>query len=255
MLSLAASTTIEDVAAVAGPWWFQHYLLPDRGRTRDVVARAEAAGASALVVTVDVPARGRREDNVRHDFTLPDGVTMHNLLPSDGVAGDGPVPTYADLATWQSDIGWADVDWLASLTRLPLVVKGILAREDARAAFAHGARAIVVSNHGGRQLDSAVASLDALPAIAAAVDGQGELLLDGGIRRGTDIIKALALGARAVLLGRPFLYGLAAGGATGALHVLELLRAELALDLLLCGRARVGEVDRSLVVPAGPLGV
>ena len=144
---------------------------------------------------------------------------------------------------------WNDLDWLASLSSLPVIPKGILHLDDAVCAVDHGARAMIVSNHGGRQLDSAVASLDALPTVVAAVAGRAEVLLDGGVRRGTDVLKALTLGARAVLIGRPIHWGLAVDGEAGARHVLELLRAELALDLLLCGLRNPGEVDRFLLVP------
>ena len=150
----------------------------------------------------------------------------------------------------ESALTWDDLDWLASLSSLPVVPKGILHPDDAQRAVDHGARAVIVSNHGGRQLDSAVASLDALPAVVEAVGGRAEVLVDGGVRRGTDILKALALGARAVLIGRPIHWGLAVGGETGVRQVLELLRADLALDLMLCGLASPDAVDRSLLVPS-----
>ena len=254
-MSTAANVPIEEVAPEAGAWWFQLYVFGDRGITRDLVERAAAAGAAALVVTVDVPLLGRREADERHRFTLPPGLAManlrtpeHRLLP---VAADGSGLTGYIGAAWHTALSWADLDWLASLTPLPVVPKGVLHPADAARAFDHGARAVIVSNHGGRQLDGAVASLDALPAVVEAVAGQGEVLLDGGVRRGTDVLKALALGARAVLIGRPILWGLAVGGEAGARHVLELLRAELALDLMLCGLAGPAEVDCSLIVPAG----
>ena len=255
-MSTASSLAIEEVAPEAGPWWFQLYVYRDRGITRDLVARAEAAGASALVVTVDVPALGRREADDRNRFALPPGMTMANVrqpaldrLPLDPT-GSGLAAFVAGSA-WEPTLSWDDLDWLASLTRLPLIPKGILHPADARRAFDHGARAIIVSNHGGRQLDSAVAALDALPAVVAAVDGRGEVLLDGGVRRGTDVLKALALGARAVALGRPIHWGLAVGGEAGVGHILDLLRAELMRDLLLCGVGSVAEIGRGLVVPAG----
>lgn len=241
-LGTCASCTIEDVAREAGNWWFQLYLFPDRAIARDLVQRAEARGASALVVTVDSPVLGRHEVNLRNNFVDPEGITFANVAPE---ALGGAVHDPAQ--------SWQDLEWLAALTDLPLVLKGILDPDDARRAFECGARAVVVSNHGGRQLDSAVASLDALPAVAEVAAGRGEVLIDGGFRRGTDVLKALALGARAVLLGRPFLWGLAVDGEEGVLRVLELLRAELARDLMLSGRAGVAEVDRSLVVPVGPL--
>ncbi|HKG24415.1 MAG TPA: alpha-hydroxy acid oxidase, partial [Thermomicrobiales bacterium] len=198
-LSCAASCRIEDVAARTGAWWFQIYLMDDRGLTLDLVRQAEAAGAAAISLTVDVPVRGRREADERNRFALPPGTTMPNLLSRVGTAD---VENYAALAKWDAAITWADLDWLASATRLPVVVKGVLAAEDARLAVEHGAKGIQVSNHGGRQLDSTVGALDALPAVVEAVDGAAEVVLDGGVRRGTDVLKALALGARAVLIGR-----------------------------------------------------
>ena len=251
-LSTPASIAIEEVAPEAGPWWFQLYVFRDRGLTRDLVARAAAAGASALVVTVDTPLLGRREADERHHFALPPGVTMPNVqLPArrhSAEAGASAGWITAAPAV-ESALTWDDLDWLASLSPLPILLKGILHSDDAVRAVEYGTRAILVSNHGGRQLDSAVAALDALPAVVAAVGGRAEVLLDGGVRRGTDILKALACGARAVLIGRPIHWGLAVGGEAGVRHVLELLRAELALDLMLCGLASPAEVNRSLLVP------
>jgi 4-hydroxymandelate oxidase len=253
-MSTAANVAMEEVAPYAGPWWFQLYVFTDRGVTRDLVARAEAAGASALVVTVDVPLLGRREADERNRFALPPGLTMANLHAPEhrlvqAVDDGSGLNTYI-ASVWHSALSWDDLDWLASLTSLPVIPKGILHPDDAVMAFDHGARAVIVSNHGGRQLDGAVASLDALPAVAASVAGRGEILLDGGVRRGADVLKALALGARAVLIGRPIHWGLAVGGEAGVRHVLEVLRAELALDLMLCGTASPAEVNRSLLVPA-----
>jgi 4-hydroxymandelate oxidase len=251
-MSTAATVPMEEVAGDAGTWWFQLYVFSDREITRDLVLRAAAAGASALVVTVDVPLLGRREADERNAFTLPDGVTMANLQKPEyqifppGGAGSG-LPRYIK-AVWEPALTWDDLDWFASLSPLPVIPKGILHPQDAVLAFEHGAAAVIVSNHGGRQLDSAVASLDALPAVADAVAGRGEILVDGGVRRGTDVLKALALGARAVLIGRPVSWGLAVGGEAGVRHVLELLRAEIALDLMLCGLASPMEVTRQLVV-------
>jgi 4-hydroxymandelate oxidase len=252
-LSTPSSIALEDVAPVAGPWWFQLYVFVDRGLTRDLVARAASAGASALVVTVDMPTLGRREADERNRFSLPPGVTMpHIQLPAPRL----PIEAGA-TAEWTTTIPavepaltWDDLDWLASLSSLPVVPKGILHPDDALRAVDQGARAVIVSNHGGRQLDSAVASLDALPAVVEAVAGRAEVLLDGGVRRGTDILKALALGARGVLIGRPIHWGLAVGGEAGVRNVLELVRAELALDLMLCGLASSGAVDRSLLIPS-----
>jgi 4-hydroxymandelate oxidase len=246
-LSCAASCAIEEVAARAGAWWFQIYLMDDRGLTLELVRRAEAAGAAAISLTVDVPVRGRREADERNRFALPPGTTMPNLLSRVGEADAG---NYFALAKWDAAITWADLAWLTASTQLPVVVKGVLAPEDARMAVEHGAMAIQVSNHGGRQLDSAVGALDALPAVVEAVGGDAEVVLDGGVRRGTDVLKALALGARAVLIGRPVLYGLAAAGEEGVARVFDLLRQELVTDMILCGLADVREVPRSLVVPA-----
>src|SRR5215207_3177794 len=252
-LSTPASMAIEEVAPEAGPWWFQLYVYRDRGLTRELVARAASAGASALVVTVDMPTLGRREADERNRFTLPPGVTMpHIQLPAPRLpTEEGPSAEWTTAApAVEPALTWDDLDWLASLSSLPVIPKGILHPEDAARAFDHGAKAVIVSNHGGRQLDSAVASLDALPAVVEAVAGRGEILLDGGIRRGTDVLKALALGAQAVLIGRPVYWGLALGGESGVRHILELLRAELALDLMLCGLSSPAEVTRELLVPA-----
>lgn len=256
-VSTAATFAMEEVAREAGPWWFQLYVLKDRGMTRSLVERAAAAGASALVVTVDVPVLGRRETDERNRFELPPGLSVANLRASAhehmpaGAAGSG-LSSYVGSA-WDPGITWDDLDWLASLSPLPVIPKGILHPQDAVLAFEHGAASVIVSNHGGRQLDSAIASLDALPAVVAAVDGRGEVLVDGGFRRGTDVLKALALGARAALIGRPVFWGLAVGGSAGVHHILELLRAELAVDLLLCGLASPAEVTREILVGNGPM--
>jgi 4-hydroxymandelate oxidase len=251
-LSTVASMPLEEVVSEAGPWWFQLYLFRDRGLSRELVARAVSAGASAIVLTVDTPVIGRREADERNRFALPPGVGYAHL-PAAGSTTDvpeGSVVAGTLNAAFDPTLTWADLDWLASLSPLPVVPKGILRPDDALRAVDHGARAVIVSNHGGRQLDGAVAALDALPAVVEAVADEIEVLVDGGIRRGTDVLKALALGARAVLLGRPIQWGLTAGGEDGVRHVLELLRAEIALDLMLCGLASPADVDRSLLVPA-----
>jgi 4-hydroxymandelate oxidase len=257
-LSTAATLAIEEVAPEAGPWWFQLYVYRDRGLTRDLVLRAAAAGASALVVTVDVPMRGRREAEERTRFAMPPGVATALLAAPEGTpvpAGTTGTAVAAEVnAVFEPALNWHDLDWLASLSPLPILLKGVLHPADAAMAIECGARAILVSNHGGRQLDSAVAALDALPAVVEAVADRAEVMVDGGVRRGTDILKALALGARAVLIGRPVHWGLAVGGEAGVRHVLELLRAELNLDLMLCGLASPLEVDGSLIVPAGKRG-
>lgn len=256
ILSTASTVSIEEVAPHAGPWWFQLYVTHDRKRCEQLVRRAEAAGAQAIVLTVDVPKLGRREAEHRHGFAFPPGVTFPHLLP-DPAPGDTTLadePGYYQLTSWDASIGWADLEWLVGLTDLPVIVKGILHPEDAREAARRGAKGVIVSNHGGRQLDYAVGSLDALPTVVAAVGDDVEVYLDGGVRRGTDVIKALALGAKAVCVGRPFLWAVATGGEEGLVEAYELLRNELALDLLLCGKAGVGEIDRELVVPVGVVG-
>ena len=223
-------------------------------------ARAISLSARPLLaprpssLTVDVPAFGRREADERNRFALPPGVAMVHFgaaAPArDPAAGDRSVMAAAVNTALDPAFSWDDLDWLASLSPLPILLKGILHPDDAVRAVNFGARAILVSNHGGRQLDSAVAALDALPAVAEAVAGCMEVLVDGGVRRGTDVLKALALGARAVLLGRPIQWGLAVGGEAGVRHVLELLRAELERDLLLCGVASPG---RGGSIPARPI--
>jgi 4-hydroxymandelate oxidase len=254
--SAASTYPMEDVAEHAGPWWFQLYAYRDRALTRDLVQRAEACGTSALVVTVDTPVIGRRETEVRNQFALPEGVTWANLAREGYGLLDAMPPgsTLGDfVARNLMALSWEDMDWLCSTTKLPVIPKGIVHPDDARIALDHGARAIVVSNHGGRQLDSGIATLDALPGVANAAGREVEVLLDGGVRRGTDIIKALALGARAVLIGRPYLYGLALAGEAGVRRVLELLVAELTVDLALCGCASVKNVDSELLVRSGPV--
>jgi 4-hydroxymandelate oxidase len=254
-MSTAATLAIEEVAPEAGPWWFQLYVYRDRGLTRELVMRAAAAGASALVVTVDVPIRARREAEERTRFAMPLGVATALLAVPEGTlapdAGRHNSVAAEINAVFDPALNWDDLDWLASLSPLPILLKGVLHPADAARALEYGTRAILVSNHGGRQLDSAVAALDALPGVVEAVAGRAEVLVDGGVRCGTDVLKALALGARAVLIGRPIHWGLAVDGEAGVRHVLELLRAELALDLMLCGLASPAEVNRSLIVPAG----
>jgi 4-hydroxymandelate oxidase len=253
VLSTFATASIEQVrAASTGPLWFQLYVHKDRGLTRSLVERAESAGYEALVLTVDVPMLGRRERDLRNAFQLPPELRLANLGP-DGVAslpdakGDSALAAYF-AGLHDSSLTWKDVDWLRSLTRLPLLLKGIVRADDARRAVEHGAAGVIVSNHGGRQLDTAVASIVALPPIAEAVGDRVPVLVDGGIRRGTDIIKAIALGADAVLLGRPVLWGLALDGEAGARRVLELLRDELLQAMALTGAATTSAITAELLV-------
>jgi 4-hydroxymandelate oxidase len=251
--STISSTPLEDVAAAAtGPLWFQLYVYRDRDVTRDLVRRAEAAGYRALVLTVDTPRLGRRERNIRRPFTLPDGVVISNLQrygTPDAMRWAG-TSTFTDYVHRLMDDGltWESVDWLRSVTTLPVLIKGILAPADATLAIEHGAAGIVVSNHGGRQLDGSMATIAALPEVARVVNGRVPIVLDGGVRRGTDVLKAIALGARAVLIGRAYLWGLAADGEAGVSRVLEMLRSELELAMALSGCASTADIRQDLVV-------
>jgi 4-hydroxymandelate oxidase len=239
-LSTMATSTPEQVAEVGGPRWFQLYVFRDPGVTAELVARAKDAGFTALVLTVDTPVLGRRERDFRTGFTIPLEIT----IPSLGQGGLTPAETFALLS---QSVSWRDVERLASESGLPVLVKGVITAEDARLACEHGAAAVVVSNHGGRQLDGVSATIDALPEVVEAVDGRVEVLIDGGIRRGGDVVKALALGARATLVGRAALWGLASGGEAGARHVLELLRDEILLALKLVGCVSPSDVTRDRV--------
>ena len=252
ILSSLSNTRVEEVCAAAtGPVWFQLYVYRDRGATAALVARAESAGARALVLTVDAPLLGRRERDVRNRFHLPPGLSVENMTAE----GHGVVELQqaeSGLAAYVAtkldpSLGWKDVAWLRSITRLPVIVKGLVRPDDACRAIDHGASGVVVSNHGGRQLDGAPATASVLGAIADAVQGRIEVLVDGGVRRGADVLRALALGARAVLVGRPILWGLAVAGEEGAFGVLETMREELDQAMALAGCARVGEVTRDLV--------
>lgn len=233
-------------AAPEGPRWFQLYWSRDREFTRELVAEAVEAGFRALVLTVDLPTAGPRERDLRSGFSLPEGLPMPNL-PRTLVGSEYFHDTLGEMV--DTSLTWRDLEWLRSECALPLVVKGVLTAEDALLACEHGAAGIVVSNHGGRQLDGVPATLDALPEVVEAAGGRAEVYLDGGVRRGTDAIKALALGARAVLVGRPALWGLAAGGEEGARHVLELFRDEILLALVLLGCAGPEDVGPGHVRP------
>lgn len=235
--STVATRTLEDIAqAAGGPFWFQLYIYPTREVAAGLVRRAEAAGYKAIVMTVDLPVLGNRERDRRHEMPIPPAPFVEANLVGVEKTGQEWVP-----------LTWETVDWLRSITSLPIVLKGILTAEDALLAIEHGVSGIVVSNHGGRQLDSCVTGIEALPEIVEAVAGRCEVYMDGGIRRGTDILKALALGARAVLVGRPILWGLAVNGAQGVQHVLEILRDELQLAMKLSGCPTLASIERSLV--------
>ena len=254
VVSTISTTSMEEVAAaVDSPKWFQLYMHKDRELTAGLVKRAHEHGYLAIVLTVDTPLLGRRLRDERNSFTLPEGVGLANLegVPLPAEPGSNLFRYFADQL--EIAMTWEDVAWLRELSPLPVLLKGILTEEDARLAVEAGVRGIVVSNHGGRQLDGAPATLDVLPEVVEAVGGRAEVYLDGGVRRGTDALKALALGARAVMVGRPILWGLAANGQAGVAEVLAMLKSELALAMTLSGRDKVAEVDRSLVAPAsGP---
>jgi 4-hydroxymandelate oxidase len=252
VLSTTASSSIEEVAGAAqGPLWFQLYVYKDRDVTRGLVARAEASGYRAIVLTVDMPRMGRRERDLRNRFVLPPGVTMKNLVqagrPDAGAWDEGSSFQEYWRNLLDPSLTWNDIAWLRSITSLPVLLKGILVADDAERAIEAGAAGIVVSNHGGRQLDGTIATIDALPAIVDRVDGRVPVLLDGGIRRGTDVLKALAIGARAVLIGRPYLWGLAADGERGVATVLDMLHTELEMAMSLAGCPSLSAITPSLV--------
>jgi isopentenyl diphosphate isomerase/L-lactate dehydrogenase-like FMN-dependent dehydrogenase len=252
VVSAIATRTMEEIAAaIAAPRWFQLYVWKDREVTAELVKRAARAGYRAICLTVDTPLLGRREKDERNAFTLPPGIGIANVRPAglDGIPDSEHGSAFAKYVKEMLDpaVTWRDLAWLRSLTSLPIVVKGIMTMEDAKIAVEHGVEGIVVSNHGGRQLDSTPATLDVLPEIVDAVRGRAEVFMDGGIRRGTDVLKAIALGARAVLVGRSPLWGLALGGADGVHAVLEHLRKEFALAMALSGRSSLDQIDRSMV--------
>ncbi|MCY1083327.1 alpha-hydroxy acid oxidase [Archangium lansingense] len=240
VLSSRSSRRLEDVASAAGPWWFQVYVFRDRGLTRALVQRAAAAGARALVLTGDTPYVGRKRRN-RGDSALPlsDEDFLANLegLTHRALAEQAPDVTFQDIARLHEDSG------------LPVLVKGVLRADDARECLLHGAAGLIVSNHGGRQLDGALATADALPEVVEATQGRVPVLVDGGVRSGRDVLRALALGARAVLLGRPVLWGLATGGADGVRQVLDALREDTAHVLALAGLSSLSAVGADALAP------
>jgi 4-hydroxymandelate oxidase len=259
VLSTEAGIALEEVAAqvqAAGarmqPLWFQLYLQPDRGFSAELVRRAEAAGCGALVLTVDAPVRGPRHREQRAGWPGPDAPVPANLRglragpPQVARAG---APALFGTPLLEQAARWDDIAWLKAQTRLPLLLKGVLSPHDAALALAQGVDGLIVSNHGGRVLDSVPASIDALPAVAAVVQGRVPLLVDGGIRRGTDVLKALALGASAVLLGRPYVHALAVAGTAGVVHVLHLLRAELEVAMALTGCRTLAEIGPQVLWP------
>lgn len=249
VLSSFSTVDLETVAAAAAcPLWFQLYINPDREFTRDLVRRAEAAKYQALVVTVDTPVLGPRYRELRSAFSLPTGLERANLRGMTSAAGaHRPNERNIFSAVLDSKVTWKDIEWLRSLTTMPVLLKGILNPDDAERAVQAGAAGIVVSNHGARNLDTVPATIDSLPEVVARVKGQIPILVDGGIRRGTDVLKALALGATAVLIGRPYVYGLAVEGAVGVARVVTILRRELEMAMALSGRTTLGAIDATVL--------
>ncbi len=254
VVSTLSSTALEDIANTASsPLWFQLYLQTEQADSLALIQRAEEAGYRALVVTVDAALNGCRNAEQRAGFVLPDQISAVNLdgrkLPAHGLS----VPAGASLFQNPTLAGlhdWSDIEWVVAHTRLPVLIKGILAPQDARRAIQAGAAGLIVSNHGGRVLDTVPASIEALPAVVEAA-GTTPVLLDGGIRRGTDVLKALALGARAVMLGRPIIHGLAANGPSGVAHVMHILRTEFEMAMVQCGCRSLSDIDASVLWPAG----
>jgi 4-hydroxymandelate oxidase len=251
ILSSFSTTAVEEVArATSMPLWYQLYVQPDRGFTQALVERVEAAGCAALCLTVDTPVLGVRDRETRIGFALPPGMTRVNLEGSDGDAGTAahrPAEGAIYSAVLEPRLTWADVAWLCRIARIPVLLKGIMDPDDAARALHEGIAGIIVSNHGARNLDTVPATVTALPRVAEVVGGRLPILLDGGIRRGTDVLKALALGASAVAIGRPILHGLAVDGAHGVTQVVQMLRTELEMAMALAGRPSLGAIDRSVL--------
>jgi L-lactate dehydrogenase (cytochrome) len=269
-LSSMSTSTVEDIAGVAqSPFWFQLYVMRDRGMSRELIERAKAAGCSALVLTVDLALQGQRDRDVHNGLTIPPTLRISNLLnfatrpgwvwryltgpkvlPASLVKpGQSSLFTIAGYVNSQFDqsVTWKDIEWAKSIWGGPLALKGILDPGDAKAAIDHGADALIVSNHGGRQLDGVRSAISALPGVVDAVAGRADVLLDGGVRRGTDVFKAVALGAKACMIGRPYMYGLASKGRAGVTQALELLRNEIDLALALSGNTSLAALDRSAI--------
>ena len=270
-LSSMSTSTVEDIAKVITmPYWFQLYVMRDRGMSRELIERAKAAGCSALVLTVDLAMQGQRDRDVRNGLTIPPTLRVSNLLnfatrpgwvwryltgpkvlPASLVKpGQNTLFTIAGYVNSQFDqtVTWKDIEWAKSIWGGPLALKGILDPGDAKLALDHGVDAVIVSNHGGRQLDGVRSAISVLPEVVDAVAGRAEVLIDGGVRRGTDVLKAIALGAKACMIGRPYMYGLAAKGRRGVTQVLELLRNEIDLALALTGTSGLAALDRSSIV-------
>ena len=252
IVSSFATVTIEDIAraAAGSPLWFQLYVQPDRGFTRALVQRAEAAGCQALCLTVDTPVLGARNREARAGFQLPAGMTRANLEGlSGGAASAAHRPPEGAIysSVLEPRLTWKDVDWLRGFAKVPVLLKGVMDAEDAKRAVEGGVSGLIVSNHGARNLDTVPATVTALPRVAEVVAGRVPIVLDGGIRRGTDVLKGLALGASAVAIGRPQLHGLAVDGSTGVSQVVTILRTELEMAMALTGRTSLAAIDRSVL--------
>ncbi len=252
VVSTLATTPLEEVAAATdGPLWFQLYVYKDKEVTIDLVSRAQEKGYKAIVLTVDSPILGRRYRDVKNLFQLPQHLKVANVsgvlekFPTSN--SDSGLAAYI-ASMYSPALTWKDLEWIAGLTKLPVLVKGVLRADDARKSLESGAQGIIVSNHGGRQLDSTISTIDALPEVAEAVGSKVPVLVDGGVRRGTDVLKALALGAKSTLVGRPLLWGLALDGEDGAHRVLETINEEFRQAMILSGNNDVASVERDMVV-------
>jgi 4-hydroxymandelate oxidase len=255
-LSTLSTVSLEDVAAASnGTRWFQLYMYRDRGITIDLIERAAASGYSAVQLTVDTPRLGRRERDFRNGFGLPEGMRYENLAGTLRRTAESAEFGQSALSSYFTDqldswLTWKDLEWLVSKSRLPVMAKGVVRADDARQAVDAGVRGIIVSNHGGRQLDYAIATLEALPEVVEAVAGAIPVLVDGGVRRGTDVLKAIALGARSTMIGRPYLWALAVDGQAGVARVLELLREEITVSMSLLGVKNLSELTPDLLTRA-----
>ncbi len=246
VLSSLSTVSVEEIGkAVEQPLWFQLYAQPDRGLTQEMIQRAHAAGCKAICITVDTPVLGARHREARSRFQLPPDCKLPNL--NLGAVSHRPVrgAIYSELLNPR--LNWKDVEWISAVSKAPILLKGVLNPEDAVRGADAGVAGLIVSNHGGRNLDTLPSTAEALPRVAEKLNGRLPLLVDGGIRRGTDVLKALALGAQAVLVGRPYLYALSVAGAAGVARVIEILRTELMMAMALTGRTRIAEIDRSVL--------
>ena len=240
-VSSFTTTPIEEIAKVATqPLWFQLYVVDDRTFVRDLVQKVEAQGCRALCVTVDTPVSGVRNRQQKAKFKLPDDLKPPYMI-------DTAFATKGQALSFKRPLTWKEIEWLESITKLPVLLKGILNPDDAERAIQHGASGIIVSNHSGRNLDTVPATIEVLPHIAQKVNKRIPVLMDGGIRRGTDVLKAIALGANAVLVGKPICFGLACGGADGVAKVMTILRKEFEFAMALSGRPSLAHIDSSLI--------